>query len=74
MKRLIKTTYLLTENDKKYFESRIAKLGITKYKVAKELNITFTYLTYILNGKRAFSEVILNGFAKLGIDFEIDGE
>ena len=69
MKRLVKTTYLLTKADKDYFELKSKQLDITKYAVAKKLKITPTYLSYILDGKRAFSEVILNQFRDLGFLF-----
>jgi len=69
MKRLVKTTYLLTKEDKKYFELKAKELCITKYAVAKKLKITSTYMTYILDGKRAFSETILNQLRDLGFSF-----
>lgn len=69
MKRIVKTTYLLTKEDKHYFELKAKDLGLTKYAVAKKLKITPTYMTYILDGKRAFSETILNQFRDLGFSF-----
>lgn len=69
MKEIIKKTYLLEKEDKKYFETKLKLLGLTKYAIAKKLNITNTYLSYILNGERAFSEVILNQLCELGFNF-----
>lgn len=69
MKKIIKETYLLTKEDKHYFELKCKELNLTKYAVAKKLKITPTYLSYILDGKRAFSEVILNQFRDLGFSF-----
>lgn len=67
MKKIIKETYLFTKEDKKYFEMRLKELNLTKYAVAKKLKVTPTYLVYILDGKRAFSEVILKQLKDLGV-------
>lgn len=69
MKEIIKKTYLLEKEDKKYFDLKCKLLGLTKYAIAKKLNITNTYLSYIVNGERAFSEVILNQLCELGFNF-----
>ena len=71
MKEIIKKTYLFEKTDKKEFEEQAKELGLTKYAIAKKLNITNTYLSYILNGERAFSEVILKQIRDLGFNLEV---
>ena len=71
MKEIIKKTYLFEKNDKKEFEKQAKELGLTKYAIAKKLNITNTYLSYILNGERVFSEVILKQIRDLDFNLEV---
>ena len=71
VKEIVKKTYLFEKNDKKDFEEQAKELGLTKYAIAKKLKITNTYMSYILNGERAFSELILKQIRDLGFNLEV---
>ena len=69
MKKIIKTTYVLNREDKRYFKNQCEYLNLTQVSIAKELGISTVYLNYILNGTRPIGEELLQKFRDLGFSF-----
>jgi transcriptional regulator with XRE-family HTH domain len=55
MKRTVKIYYTFEENDKKYYLQRFKSFNLSTRKVAQKLDISPTYLSDVLNGKKNIS-------------------
>lgn len=70
MKKIIKITYVLDENDKKAIKKQMVDLGMTLRTMSAKLGISVSYLHEILNGKRNVTERVREKFESQGIILE----
>lgn len=67
MKKLIKISYLLTEDDKKSIKKQLIDLNLNYKKLSEILGISLAYIASILNGERRLTPEIKRKFEKVGI-------
>ena len=67
MKKIVKTYFVLDENDKKAIKKQMIDLNLTSALLAKNIGISNAYISSILNGQRRVTEKIVNQLSEQGI-------
>lgn len=74
MKKIVKITYVLDENDKKAIKKQMVDLGLTLRTMSAKLGVSTSYLCEILNGKRNVTKRVREQFESQGIILEGENE
>lgn len=67
MKKIVKTYFVLDENDKKAIKKQMIDLNLTSTLLAKNIGVSNAYISSILNGQRRVTEKIVNQLSEQGI-------
>lgn len=67
MKKIVKTYFVLDENDKKSIKKQMIDLNLTSALLAKNIGVSNAYMSSILNGQRRVTERIVEQLRKQGI-------
>lgn len=67
MKKIVKTYFVLDENDKKAIKKQMIDLNLTSALLARNLGVSNAYISSILNGQRRVTEKIVNQLSEQGI-------
>lgn len=71
MKKIVKTYFVLDENDKKAIKKQMIDLNLTSALLAKNIGVSNAYISSILNGQRRVTERIVEQLRKQGISITI---
>ena len=71
MKKIVKTYFVLDENDKKAIKKQMIDLNLTSALLAKNIGISEAYMSSILNGQRRVTERIVEQLKEQGIFINI---
>lgn len=71
MKKIVKTYFILDENDKKAIKKQMIDLNLTSALLAKNIAVSNAYISSILNGQRRVTERIVEQLRKQGISITI---
>ena len=71
MKKIIKTYFVLDEDDKKSIRKQMIDLNLTSVLLAKNIGISNAYISSILNGQRRITEKIIKQLKEQGIFINI---
>lgn len=74
MKKFVKVYYRLDEDDKIEIKIQLLKMKKSLRKCAKELKVSISYLSEILNGNRNITPHVVDQFEKVGIKLQVDFE
>lgn len=67
MKAIIKKYYILDKNDTKQIKKQMIDLDLNLQKIAKNLNVSKSYISEIINGKKYLTDKIIEQFKSQGI-------
>lgn len=70
MERIVKVYYILNENDKNSIKEQMTQLGLTYRKMAKNLGISATFLSDLINSNRHLTSIHKKMFESQGIVFK----
>lgn len=71
MKKIVKTYFVLDENDKKAIKKQMIDLNLTSTLLAKNIGVSNAYISSILNGQRRVTERIVEQLKEQGIFINI---
>ena len=66
MKQILIERNYFDKNDKLNFQIFLAKKGLTKTQFAKKCGLSNTYISFIITGKKPFSDELKEKFRKSG--------
>lgn len=69
MKIVIDETYYCESKDKKRFNKWLKEKSFKQKDVANILEISFSYLTLVLNGERALTKKMIKKLEQIGFNF-----
>lgn len=67
MKKLVKTYFILEEEDKKYIMEQLWERGLNLSKFAEQIGLSLVYISNILNGRKNITARIVSQFEKQGV-------
>ena len=67
MKKIVKTYFVLDENDKKAIKKQMIDLNLTSALLAKNIGVSNAYISSILNGQRRITERIIEQLKSQGV-------
>lgn len=71
MKVVNKKCYFFEQSDKKFLKKWLIEHDLSQLDFAKNCGISVSYLTFIINGQRQFSEKIKKLFENQGLVFDL---
>lgn len=71
MKKIVKTYFVLDENDKKAIKKQMIDINLSSTLLARNLGVSNAYISSLLNGQRRVTERIVEQLRKQGISITI---